>query len=332
MTMANLDFLEQRLSDLEFEAPDPGRMTTRVLSQARRPRPSRLPRVLATALGIVVIAASVLYFVPAADAALAGAPIAGDWLRDAGLVGASGRITSVGSVATSSGYRLELVDAYADSARTVLLVHAEPAIGLDGSGPVLKDQFGRSYQWTSGSANAQTGNVIMEFEPLAWPDALTGARITLEWGSVQPYSCGGQAYDGSVCKDVGGSWILPAIIGVDEGVALPLPAPGRIGNGTYTFTSVRATPATIEIDIEITGVTMTDLGQMVSGGGGKPTPRFSVDLAAPNGDSADGGLAETEDFGGVHLRFTGYRTGPGQYRFHVSYLGEGEFARVLSVP
>lgn len=325
-----IDTLEQRLSDLAFETPDPGRVTARVLSRGRERRRRPLPRALAIGVAMVVIAASVLYFVPAADAALAGAPIAGDWLRDAGLVGASGRVTSVGSVATSSGYRLELVDAYADSARTVLLVHAQPAIGLGGPGPELKDQFGRSYHWTSGTANADTGNVIMEFEPLAWPDALTGARITLVWTAVQPW-CDPTSSDGSACNDVAGSWNLPAIIGVDEGVALPLPAPGHIGNGTYTFTSVRATPATIEIDIEITGVTMSDLDQRIQGGL-KPTPRFSVDLTSPTGDTAVGGSDESEDLAGVHLRLLGYRTVSGEYRVHIAYAGEGEFDRVLAVP
>src|SRR4029077_3496518 len=104
-----IDTLEQRLRELTFETPDPGRISARVLSQSRKPRHVRWPRGLAIGVATVLVAAGILYFVPAAGAAWADAPIAGPLLRDAGLVGASNRVTSVGANATSSGYRLELV-------------------------------------------------------------------------------------------------------------------------------------------------------------------------------------------------------------------------------
>lgn len=331
--MTTDDVLEQRLTDFAFETPDAGRITARVLSERRAPR-RRYPRVLAIGVATVVIAAAVLYFVPAADAGLADAPVAGDLLRDAGLVGAGNRVTAVGAVASSSGYRLELVAAYADSTRTVLIVRAEPGIGLGGfPQPELTDQFGRTYQWNSGMSDSRTGEVIMEFDALAWPDALTGARITLHWSAVQPAACSTVL---AVCQ-VAGSWTLPAIIGIDEGTVLALPAPGRLGNANFRITSVVSTPATIAVDLEVTGMSMEDLNQ-IAPDGGKGTPRLSIDLIGPDGSSANmqggGGGESSDDLVGVHMHYWWPRNtaSGGDYHLHIAYLGLGEFDRVLHVP
>ena len=100
---------------------------------------------------------------------------------------------------------------------------AEPAIDLWGPGsPELKDQFGRTYQFSSGMTDSHTGEVVMTFEALAWPDAITGARITLLWTAVQAVTCVTPSGDSSgypVCtpgRRVTGSWTLPATIGVDN--------------------------------------------------------------------------------------------------------------------
>jgi hypothetical protein len=292
------------------------------------------------ALGVatLLIASAVLYFVPAADAALADAPIAGDLLRDAGLLGAGNRVTAVGAVSTSSGYRVELVGAYADSTRTVLLLHAKPAVWLPSfPQPELKDQFGRTYFMGAATGNALTGNVVLEFDPLAWPDAITGARITLHLTELEPVNCvaapSGNPID-TVCNSgpsVAGSWTLAATLGVDEGTALALPAPAHLGPATYRFTSVRSTAATIEVDMDITGVTSADLDRRVPDGG-KGTAVFNIELLDPTGSIANGSYSTGEDQQGVHIQFLGYRFGPGGYHLHVTYLGSGEFDRVLTVP
>jgi hypothetical protein len=285
----------------------------------------------------------VLYFVPRVDAVLADAPIAGNLLRDAGLAGAGDRVTSVGAVATSSGYRLELVAAYADSTRTVLILHAEPAIGLSViPGPELRDQFGRTYRWGSGMADARTGEVVMEFEALAWPDAITGARITLHWTAVQPIACLTPAGDTSgfpVCttgQPVAGSWTLPATVGIDEGTVLALPAPAHLGPATFRFTSAVSTPATIAVDIEVTGMSFADLTKIVPDGR-KGTPAFSVDLINSSGNmdvTGGGGADFSEDLTGTHLHFRWPRgaSSPGDYHLRIAYVGLGEFDRVLHVP
>jgi hypothetical protein len=285
----SIDLLEERLHNLSLETPDAGRVSARVLSRSAARRRRRWPRIAALGLANVALLALVAYFVPAADAVLADTPIAGDLLRDAGLVGAANRVTSVGALSTSSGYRMELVGAYADSSRTVLLVHASPAITLPAFAQELSDQFGRTYRIQSATTNALTGNLVMTFEPLAWPDAITGARITLRMTSVEPVTCvaspsGDLAQ--TVCTNgqpIVGTWTLPATLGVDELRALAVPAPAHLGPATYRFTSVRFSAATLSIDIDVTGLTAADLDRRIPDGG-KGTAVFSIELLDPSGD------------------------------------------------
>jgi hypothetical protein len=336
----NADALEQRLTGLVIETPDAGRITARVLSLGRKPRRRQLVRALALGVATLLIATAVLYFVPAADATLADAPIAGDLLRDAGLAGAGNRVTAVGAVSESSGIRLQLIGAYADSTRTVLLIRSNPAVlplGARVFDAQLTDQFGRSYFSGSGQSDSRTGQIVMTFDALAWPDALTGARITLKVSGVER-ACASAAF----CSDsksgpyVSGAWTLPAIIGIDEGTVLALPAPGRLGNGNFRFTSVVSTPATIAVDIEVAGMSMTDFGKTVPGKG-KERPLFTVDLVGPNGSmdmAGGGGSSFSQDLVGVHLHFWWPRSASsaGEYRLRIVYEGVGEIDRVLHVP
>lgn len=330
-----LETLEQRLTDLALDTPDAGHVTARVLSLAQKPPRRQLRRAIALGVATVVIAAGVLYFVPAADAALADAPIAGNLLRDAGLTGAGTQVTSVGSVASSSGVRLQLIGAYADSTRTVLLLRANPAVDLfevPDYNVQLTDQFGRSYHVQSGQTDSRNGQVIVQFEALAWPDALTGARIAFKVTALQPI-CAASAF----CTDpvpggpvVTGSWVLPATLGVDEGTALPLPASARLGAAQLKFTSVRSSTATVGIDIQVTGVTFGDLAQMVPDGG-KLAPVFTIDLFSPTGDLANASSSMNEGLQGPTIQFLGYRSGPGEYRLHISYRGSS-VDRIVTVP
>jgi hypothetical protein len=322
------DLLEERLQKLSVATPDAGRVATRVLSRASKRQARRLPRVAAAGLATVALVVLIAYFVPAADTALASVPIAGDMLRDAGLVGAAGRITSVGSESSSSGYRLKLVGAYADSARTVLLLRADPPIDFSPTPIVVTDQFGRSYQFQNGSANLQTGDSVLQFEALAWPDAITGARITLHLSSVQTAD---QTGPGTV---VAGTWTLPATLGVDEGTTLALPDPATLGPAHYRFTSVSYTPATVAIDMEVTGVSFSYLTLDIPTGLGKPMPAFNIELIDPNGQIIDGSSTMSYDLlGRTQIHFKGFRLGAqGRYVLRVSYVGAGQFERVLTIP
>jgi hypothetical protein len=295
---------------------------------------------MAIGVATVTLIAVVLYFVPAADVVLADTPIARELLRDAGLLGAGNRVTSVGAVSTSSGYRLELVGAYADSSRTVLLVHAEPPIVLTGwRMPTLTDQFGRTYMVHAVTANGLTGNLVLESDTLGWPDAITGARITLHITEVTPIPCIGlSSVDPADVKcnpgpPVAGSWTLPATIGVDESTTLALPAPAQLGPASFRFTSVRSSAATIAVDFEVKGVTSEELSRRIPDGK-KGTAVFTIELLGPNGERVGGGAGWRGSSNDPSLRMylLGYRFMPGEYHVHATYVGYGEFDRVIRIP
>jgi hypothetical protein len=232
------------------------------------------------------------------------------------------------------------VGAYADSTRTVLLVHAEPSIVLAGPDmPTLTDQFGRSYFVHAVRSNRLTGNLVMESEPLAWPDAITGARITLRIKAVAAIPCTGSASVNPAdvkCNPgppVAGSWTLPAILGVDESTTLALPASAQLGPAKFRFTAVRASAATIAIDFEVTGVTGEELSRRIPDGK-KGTAVFTLELLGPNGEIAGGGAGwrSTSNDLALHMYLLGYRFAPGEYHLHATYVGYGEFDRVIRVP
>jgi hypothetical protein len=272
------------------------------------------------------------YFVPAAGTVAASTP-AGDLLRDAGLVGAKDRITLVGAADTSSGYRLQLVGAYADSTRTVLLLHSDPAtLPMSASQIELTDQFGRHYRLRGAVTNMLTGDASADFEPLAWPDAITGARITLHLSQIQalakPYADGEPVQ----LKDVRGSWSLHATLGVDETASLAVPDAADLGSAHFQFTSVHYSTATVAVDVDITGVTAEELNRRIPDGL-KGTPVFTAELFDPSGKMVGGGMASTSNGGAVHMQMLGYRLGgAGNYVIRIKYVGAGEFERVLKIP
>ncbi len=324
------DLLEKRLHDLAVPTPDAGRVSARVL--ATRPSRHQHPaiRIVSAPVALIVLAALVVYFVPAADVVLADVPFAGDLLQSAGLVGARDRITSIGSSATSSGYTITLVGAYADSTRTVLLVRSNPpSLPAGGSDTSLTDQFGRTYQFHGGTTDMLTGDATMEFDALAWPDALTGARITLHISRIDAIGPGPDFKD---LGEVRGSWNLPATIGVDEASPLPLPAPAATGSIHFRFTSVTYTPATIVIDMFVTGTTAQEMNTRIPDGG-KGTPVFTMAVKEPNGAVTTVWLLGEQEQSGVRVHSLFYRSaGSGDYELRFNYVGQGGFQRALNIP
>ncbi len=314
------ELLEKRLESLAADAPDAGRVSAHVLSASPgRVRPV-WPRVGLSLVGVIVLVALVAYFVPAADTAVASkAPWGGDILQWAGLVGARDRITYVDSEASSSGYSIRLEGVYADSTRTVLLLHAEP-VAVFPFRASLTDQFGRSYEPNGGVADTRTGDSSVEFEPLAWPDQYTGARITLRVSQLQ-------TVPGAF---VNGLWAVTATIGVDVAKPLPAPADGQLGPAHFHFTSASYTPATIQVDFEVTGVSPEDLGRIVPDGG-KGGPALIVLVLDPSGQVINGNSAASGAPYSYHA--LGFRTGGGgDYVLRVSYYGYGSFDRVIRIP
>lgn len=323
------ELLEKRLQNLAAVAPDAGRMSARVLATTpQRPR-SVWPRVSLSAVATLLLIVLVLYFVPAADTVFARVPFAGELLQDAGLSAVGDRITSVNSQSSSSGYTMKLVGVYADSTRTVLLVRSNPPSfpGMNG-GPVwLTDQFGRGYQYRGGSADIRDGQETMEFDPLAWPDAYTGARITLHLTSLAPLTLSGPL------PEVHGDWTVHATVGIDQAQDLPLPGPASLGSASFEFTKVAVTPASIVIDMRERGLSMDDLNRRIADGG-KGREAFTIELVGPHGTVTQGMGANTEQPSGwveVHLLIF-REAGPGDYTLRVSYEGKGSFERVIRIP
>lgn len=324
-----VDLLEQRLRSMEVETPDAGRVTAKVLAGKPRRRAWRAPRLVTVPAALAVLVVLVAYFVPAADLAIADkSPWSAEILQHAGLVGAKERITFVGEASTSSGYTVELVGAYADASRTVLLIHSHPSLSLIEDPLQITDQFGRAYRFLNGFSNSQTGDAVLQFEPLAWPDQTTGARITLHMSEVgtadAPYT------------PTQGSWTLTAAVRVDEAVGLPKPAGATLGLAHFEFASVTYTPTSIVIDIDVTGIDMSDIHQVLPDGG-KGTPIFDIQLRDPNGQNVDvaadlnGPDEVVRKSGGVHVHFVGYRTRSGAYTLVVRY-GTDQFERTLTIP
>lgn len=330
-----LDVLEERLRELDVDAPDAGRVAAKVLARHSRKRSLRIPRSVTVPAAVALLVVIVAYFVPAADLAVAEkAPWGGEVVQWAGLVGAKDRITVVDETANSSGVRVTLQGAYADATRTVLLMHTDPAAMPDGFSTSLTDQFARSYRLGGASANALTGDMALHFEALAFPDAITGARITLHMSRLEttPGQIVNGTWEPSPRQVVTGTWELAAALGVDQARTLPAPAPADLGPAHFRFTSVTYTPATIDVEIEVTGVSSGELSRVIPNGL-KGEFALVVEIIDPNGDQIGGSLGASGDQSTSRVQAEAYReSGPGRYLVRVSYYGYGSFDRTLNIP
>ena len=301
------ELLEQRLRDLSVGVPDAGRVSARALAPAHRWR--RWPTVALGSIAALTLAAVVAYFVPATGTVVAKMPVAGDVLN------VGDRVTVVGATTSSSGYRVTLVAAYADETRTELKLLLSPA-AMIGPGAAITDQFGRTYGATSSDGDLLSGEVVADFEPLAWPDSVTGARITIRITEIEP------GPDPSAAA-VRGSWMLHATLGVDEGTLVAPPAPMTLGRAHVRFKSVIYTPASVAVNLEITGIAPVQLDF------GVPDPSklngtgaLTLDVLDPDGNSVLGSSSSDSDwFGVTHVHMLGNRHGSGRYSIVVGYRG-----------
>ena len=330
--------LEERLTDLDLRMPDT--LVPRILAQAAQPDAGRIgpvrhrPRWVAAAMAVVVLIGLVSgasFYAPRFAQTLADAPIVGTAigpaLRSVGLAGLQGRFTALDSRATSSGYTVRLVAGYADSNQTVLVLKVEPPDHDFFAQPRLTDQFGRAIELRGGMSDQRTGDNVLLFNGVPWPDSLLGARLRLHATSIEALPNG---------QPVSGDWTLEGTIPVESSRALPLPAPGTLGNTTFRFTRVEASNATVSIHIEISGPLARQLDRTVGEtipGVAKPHEAFSYDLVDARGRSATGVYGSiSSGFGPAQLSASWVVTHPGDYRLRIAYEGVGSFERTITIP
>jgi len=324
--------LARRLATLEI--PVPSELVPRVMA-ARRPAARvggvRLVSRLSAAVALVALAfGGASYFAPRFGQALADAPVLGDatgpLLRSVGLAGLAGRVTTFSGAAVSSGYRVELIGGYADAIRTIVLLRVQPAdrsvLLSNATGVTLTDQFGHRLELKGGAADEQTGQEILEFEPISGPAASLGARLTLQAATLTAF---GATRDG-----LRGDWQLRATIALDESRALTPPAPGRLGTMTVTFTKVTATATALEVRLQVQGGGPGALSRVIPDAV-KGHPAFSMQLWAPDGTQAQALTSQVDDASGL-VDTVWARSAAGVYRLVVTDQGIGTIERTIDIP
>jgi hypothetical protein len=268
------------------------------------------------------------YFAPAFSQALADAPIAGrvagPILRQFGLASIEDRVTSFGDRSTSSGYTLELIAGYADPSRTVLFLRATPAARVMPVLPgraELRDQFGREIRFSGGTANSATGDAAFIFAPIEWPASQLGARLTLTLTQLDLDNLSAQRP-----VPITGHWELRGTLQPAEGKDLPLPPSGDLGSAKVTFVKVRALPAALLLEYDLSG-DLAGLSEMIPDGL-KGRPAFTVRLIDPTGQ-------ESRNVGGggsAHQQRLWEITRPGTYELVMAWEGHGTLRRTLVIP
>jgi hypothetical protein len=330
--------LEDRLSDLDLSMPDT--LVPRTLARAAQPGPARIrpvrrrPRWATVAVAVallVVVLGGVSFYAPRFAQTLADAPIVGTAigpaLRSVGLASLQGHFTALDSRATSSGYTVRLVAGYADSNQTVLVLNVQPPDHSFFAQPRLTDQFGREIQLHGGMSDQRTGDNVLIFYGIPWPDSLLGARLRLHASTLEALPDG---------RPVAGEWTVQGTIPVESSRTLPLPAAGTLGDSTFRFTRVEASSATVSLHMEISGPLAKQLDRTVGTeipGVAKPHPAFTYDLVDVSGSPATGIYSSTSTgIGPAQFTATWVITHPGDYRIRIDYEGVGSFERTITIP
>jgi hypothetical protein len=175
-------------------------------------------------------------------------------------------------------------------------------------------------------SDSSTGDNVLLFSGIPWPDSILGARLHLHASILEALPNG---------QPVSGDWTLEGTIPVESSQGLPLPAPGMIGDSTFRFTQVGATSATVSIHMEVTGPLAAQLDRTVGEtipGVAKPHQAFSYELIDPSGRAATHiSDARSTGIGPAQFSAIWVVTHPGDYRLRIAYEGVGSFERTITV-
>jgi hypothetical protein len=345
MTEPEGELLRSYFESDRFQAsPDLEGRVLRALSARPRVRarfvlPSApIPARLVAALGaLVVLALGVAVPVAAAPSGLAVIPR--QVLGEVGAAPVVERLMPIQASATSSGYTMSLVSAYADDARTILVLRIRPTLRgaiLDQS--YVVDSTGHRMDLRDEFPN-DNGYYVASFEPMR-SHRSARAKLTLYTPRLAVGPGLGQA-------TVYGSWILQFTVTPQGGRTLPIPAPGQAGTMNVTFGSVHAVPGALAISVTTRGAAVGSWWAAcpyVRGGGQLDINGCAVDVVSvydANGNSMRllGGFeGDAQVVNGTVVPTVVHWTGmfeapqPGQYRVVISAPDRRTLERIVRVP
>jgi hypothetical protein len=328
----DVEELEQHLRELPISTPDPASVTAYVLAAqprvetapVRRPFNSWILRPVAAGLAGLLFMWAVLYFSPAAGAALAGAPGVGPFssmvLNEVGL-GAGSTVTAEDAAAAHSGVTVRLVGATASPLRTVLLVKVSPAYSTL-AGMTLSDQFGFSYYPQGGYGDLRTGDWALVFAPPSCAAAALGMRFTLTLDGV--YTSTGQIYP------LAGSWKLAGTVLSNAGQTVAAPQSTSLSGGTISFASGTEADGVLEMTAHVRGLPIPQIPSTKQTGPSDPV--LAVDVTDSSGAQLNAwGDARSED-GGWAIDIVAYGLADhGSYTITITIPGSGVIASAITI-
>jgi len=319
---------------------------------ASRGRQIRLGAVGAAIAVVVLVNLLAAYYAPTYSRAVADAPgIGGPSSKILAAFGLNAdQVTAINDSATSSGHTLRLAAGYADGLRTVLFISVDGR-GLDGNPKghgmnpgdyglgnfTLTDQFGHTYVPSGvGSPN------WIPFTPLTWPASKVGARLTLHVTSIDALWLRDSA-------EANGDWSLHATLVAEPAHTLALPAPVRTPQANYTFTSIRSSATTLNIQWTVEGPVLDRVNDLWAAGGSRtnpqvppasPTPeeqQLERDYFWPQVFDASGRQAQLSEWGITYTKpatgeITVFIHGPGRYRIQLGGALTADQHRWIVVP
>jgi hypothetical protein len=234
-------------------------------------------------------------------------------LAAAQLTPAASVVTTLNLVSTSNGRTVNLVGAYADTTRTVLVLRTIPVTGAaqvqvsDDQGPLTSAYFGAPGVWGDQVVGFQQG-------PHASADGVAHLRVTVSGFVQNPPSA----------KVSPGNWTFALALKVQPAMALPMqPRPTSVGTWKVNVEAFELTPSGIHFRAVLTGPATTDINDSTVAmldETGTPIKPQTIDPAsiAPHQTRLDETWARPAGSATYRLLVTG---GGGQYTTSVDIPG-----------
>jgi hypothetical protein len=231
-------------------------------------------------------------------------------LAAAQLTPAASVVTTLNLVSTRNGRTVNLVGAYADPTRTVLVLRTIPVTGAaqvqvaDDQGPLTAAYFGAPGVW---------GDQIVSFQqgPHASADGVAHLRVTVS-GFVQSPSS---------TEVSPGNWTFELALKLEPAIALPMqPRPASVGAWKVNVEAFELTPSVIHFRAVLTGPTTTEINDSTVAmldENGKPIKPMTIEPAsiAPNQTRLDETWSRPAALATYQLQMNG---AGGQYKTSVN--------------